>query len=79
MIAAAVEEQGATTQEISRNVQQAANGTQDVNTNILSVSRASEQAGQATSKLLDAANGLSSQSDRLKSEVQSFLGSLHAA
>jgi methyl-accepting chemotaxis protein len=60
-------------------VQQATNGTRDVNNNILSVSRASEQAGQATAKLLNAANGLSSQSDRLKSEVDSFLGSLHAA
>jgi methyl-accepting chemotaxis protein len=78
-IAAAVDQQGTATREIAGNVQQAANGTRDVNTNILSVSRASEQAGQATSKLLDAANGLSSQSDRLKSEVESFLGSLHAA
>ena len=78
-IAAAVDQQGAATREIAGNVQQAANGTRDVNDNILSVSRASEQAGQATSKLLDAANGLSSQSDRLKSEVGSFLGSLHAA
>ena len=32
-----------------------------------------------TSRLLDAANGLSSQSDQLKSEVDSFLGSLHVA
>jgi len=78
-IAAAVDQQGTATREIAGNVQQAANGTRDVNTNILSVSRASEQAGQATSKLLEAANGLSSQSDRLKSEVESFLGSLHAA
>jgi methyl-accepting chemotaxis protein len=33
----------------------------------------------AASSLLDAANGLSSQSERLKSEVNGFLGSLHAA
>jgi methyl-accepting chemotaxis protein len=78
-IAAAVDQQGAATREIAGNVQQAANGTRDVNNNILSVSRASEQASQATSKLLDAANGLSSQSERLKSEVDSFLGSLHVA
>ncbi|MBA2397226.1 MAG: chemotaxis protein [Bradyrhizobium sp.] len=78
-IAAAVDQQGAATREIAGNVQQAADGTRDVNNNILSVGRASEQAGQATSKLLDAANGLSSQSDRLKSEVGSFLGSLHVA
>ena len=78
-IAAAVDQQGAATREIAGNVQQAANGTRDVNGNILSVSRASEEAGRATSKLLDAANGLSSQSGRLKSEVDSFLGSLHVA
>jgi methyl-accepting chemotaxis protein len=78
-VAAAVDQQGAATREIAGNVQQAANGTRDVNGNILSVSRASEEAGRATSKLLDAANGLSSQSDQLKSEVDSFLGSLHVA
>jgi methyl-accepting chemotaxis protein len=78
-IAAAVDQQGAATREIAGNVQQAANGTRDVSGNILSVSRASEEAGRATSKLLNAANGLSSQSDRLKSEVKSFLGSLHVA
>jgi methyl-accepting chemotaxis protein len=78
-IAAAVDQQGTATREIAGNVQQAANGTKDVNDNILSVTRASDEAGRAASKMLDAANGLSSQSERLKSEVQSFLGSLHAA
>ncbi len=78
-IAAAVDQQGAATREIAGNVQQAADGTREVNDNILSVGRASEEAGRATSKLLDAANGLTSQSDRLKSEVDSFLGSLHVA
>jgi methyl-accepting chemotaxis protein len=78
-IAAAVDQQGAATKEIAGNVQQAANGTRDVNSNILSVSRASEVAAKATSKLLDAANGLSSQSERLKSEVATFVGSLHVA
>jgi methyl-accepting chemotaxis protein len=78
-IAAAVDQQGAATREIAGNVQQAANGTRDVNDNIAGVSRATEEAGKAASKLLDAANGLSSQSDRLKSEVEGFLGSLHVA
>jgi methyl-accepting chemotaxis protein len=78
-IAAAVEQQGAATKEIAGNVQRAAAGTSEVSNNIGSVSRAAEEAGAATTKLLDAANGLSSQSDRLKSEVGSFLGSLHAA
>jgi methyl-accepting chemotaxis protein len=78
-IAAAVDQQGAATREIAGNVQQAADGTREVNDNILSVGRASEETGRATSKLLDAADGLTSQSDRLKSEVGSFLGSLRVA
>ena len=78
-IATAVEQQGLATREISGNVQQAANGTRNVNNSILSVSRTSEEAGAAASRLLDAANGLSAQSERLKAEVGSFLGSLNAA
>jgi methyl-accepting chemotaxis protein len=78
-IAAAVDQQGAATREIAGNVQQAANGTRDVNNNILSVNRASEEAAKATLKLLDAASGLSSQSERLKSEVATFVGSLQVA
>jgi methyl-accepting chemotaxis protein len=34
---------------------------------------------KATSRLLEAATGLSSQSERLKTEVENFLGSLQAA
>jgi methyl-accepting chemotaxis protein len=78
-IATAVEQQGLATREISGNVQQAADGTRNVNNSIVSVSRTSEEAGQAASKLFEAANGLSSQSERLKAEVGSFLGSLNAA
>ncbi|HEY2246287.1 MAG TPA: methyl-accepting chemotaxis protein, partial [Bradyrhizobium sp.] len=78
-IAAAVEQQGAATREIAGNVQEAANGTAEVNDSILSVSRASDAAARATARMLEAANGLSAQSDQLKVEVQSFLGSLHAA
>jgi methyl-accepting chemotaxis protein len=78
-IAAAVDQQGAATREIAGNVQQAADGTRDVNNNIVGVSRATDEAGKAASRLLDAANGLSSQSERLKSEVEGFLGSLHVA
>jgi methyl-accepting chemotaxis protein len=78
-IAAAVEQQGAATREIAGNVLQAADGTKDVNANILSVSHASEESGRAAASLQEAANGLSSQSERLKSEVDGFLGSLRVA
>jgi methyl-accepting chemotaxis protein len=78
-IAAAVDQQGAATSEIAGNVQQAAVGTRDVSENIIAVTRASDEAHVAISRLLEAANGLTSQSTQLKSEVDSFLGSLRAA
>jgi methyl-accepting chemotaxis protein len=78
-IAAAVDQQGTATREIAGNVQRAADGTHQVNSNILSVNEASREAGDSVARLLDAANGLSSESNRLKAEVVSFLGSLQAA
>src|SRR6201996_518392 len=78
-IAGAVDQQGLATREIAGNVQQAASGTREVSSNIQNVTRASDEAGAAASRLLDAANGLSSQSDRLKAEVGGFIKSLVAA
>jgi methyl-accepting chemotaxis protein len=78
-IASAVDQQGQATREIAGNVQQAANGTREVSDNIQNVTRASDEAGVAASRLLDAANGLSSESERLKSEVGGFIASLIAA
>ncbi len=54
-IAAAVEEQGAATHEISRNVQQAAHGTQLVSANIVDVQRGATETGSASSQVLSAA------------------------
>ncbi|MBW7971716.1 methyl-accepting chemotaxis protein [Bradyrhizobium sp. BR 10289] len=78
-VAAAVEEQGAATQEISRNVQQAAHGTRRVSTNIGDVQRGASETGSASSQVLSAARSLSSDSNRLKQEVAKFLSSVHAA
>ena len=78
-IAAAVEEQGAATQEISRNVQQAANGTQQVSSNIADVQRGASETGSASAQVLTAAKSLSGESDRLKREVGKFLSSVRAA
>jgi methyl-accepting chemotaxis protein len=78
-IAAAVEEQGAATQEISRNVQQAAQGTQQVSANITDVQRGASETGSASSQVLSAAQMLSGDSNRLKSEVAKFLDSVRAA
>jgi len=78
-IAAAVEEQGAATQEISRNVQQAAIGTQEVSSNISSVQRGASETGSASSQVLSSAQSLSSESNRLKLEVDKFLATVRAA
>ena len=78
-IAAAVEEQGAATQEISRNVQQAARGTVQVSSNITDVQRGASETGLASSQVLSAAQSLSGESNRLKSEVGKFLTSVRAA
>ena len=78
-IAAAVEEQGAATQEISRNVQQAAQGTQQVSANITDVQHGASETGSASSQVLAAAQSLSGDSNRLKLEVGKFLTSVRAA
>jgi methyl-accepting chemotaxis protein len=78
-IAAAVEEQGAATQEIFRNVQQAAQGTQQVSSNITDVQRGASETGSASSQVLSAAKSLSSDSNLLKLEVGKFLSSVRAA
>lgn len=78
-VAAAVEEQGAATQEISRNVQQAALGTQDVSSNIVSVQRGASETGSASSQVLSSAQSLSIESNRLKAEVDKFLATVRAA
>ena len=78
-IAAAVEEQGAATQEISRNVQQAAQGTQQVSSHITDVQRGASETGAASSQLLASAQSLSTESNRLKLEMDKFLNSVRAA
>ena len=78
-IASAVEEQGAATQEISRNVQQASHGTQQVSSHITDVQRGASETGSASSLVHSAARSLSGESNRLKLEVGKFLNSVRAA
>lgn len=78
-IAAAVEEQGAATQEIVRNVAQAAVGTGDVTSNIAGVAGAAQETGAAASQVLASASELSRQSESLSIEVDRFLATVRAA
>lgn len=78
-IAAAVEEQGATTQEISRNVLEAAKGTAEVASNITEVNKGAAETGSASSQVLSSAKQLAAESQTLRREVDVFLSSVRAA
>ncbi|MDB5617290.1 methyl-accepting chemotaxis protein [Tardiphaga sp.] len=78
-IAAAVEEQGAATQEIARNVQQSAQLSTQVAHEVTEVNRGSAETGAASGQVLSAAQSLSIESSRLKSEVEKFLETVRAA
>jgi methyl-accepting chemotaxis protein len=79
MIASAMEQQGSATQMIARNVQQAAAGTTQVATNITEVNRGASETGSASAQVLSSAQDLSTESVRLKSEVEKFLAKVRAA
>ena len=78
-IASAVDEQGAATQEITRNIQQAAHGTTQVAGNITEVSSGAAKTGSGAAEVLVAARSLAEQSSRLRAEVHKFLGAVRAA
>jgi methyl-accepting chemotaxis protein len=78
-IASAVEEQIAATGEISRNVQQAANGTQEMTQNIVGVSDGAQQTGSAATQMLTAVGNLSKQGATLREKVDRFLADVRAA
>ncbi|HEY2135005.1 MAG TPA: methyl-accepting chemotaxis protein [Xanthobacteraceae bacterium] len=78
-IASAVQQQGAATDEIARNVQLASAGTTQVTGNIAGVSRAAVETGQAATEVLGAASDLSKQSELLRTQVQAFLSAIKAA
>jgi methyl-accepting chemotaxis protein len=78
-IAAAVEEQGAATGEIARNVSEAAKGTTVVAADIAGVKQGAGETGSASTQVLAAAADLASESNRLKAEVGKFLATVRAA
>ena len=72
-IAAAVEQQGAAAQEISRNVQEAASGTKDVSANIIAVKEAAVETGKSAGGVLEAAQELATQGEKLREEIERFV------
>ena len=78
-IAAAVEQQGAVTHEISQNTAHAAMGTRDVSLHIEGVDEAARATGDAAGSLLGLSNELENRSGDLQDEVKRFADHLRAA
>jgi methyl-accepting chemotaxis protein len=78
-IAAAVEVQGTATQNISRNVQQAAHGTAEVSRDISDVNRGARITSSSAGQVHGAAQTLLGESRRLTAEVDRFLTTVRAA
>lgn len=78
-IAQAIEARNSTTQEICRNAQGAAEGTSEVRHNIAGMSDAAQESSAASTQVTGAASELSTQSIRLKKEVEKFVSQVRAA
>ncbi len=77
-VASAVEQQGATTREIARNTQQAADGAAQVTGGIAKVSAASERTGEGAAEVLHMCGELGASTDTLEREVGEFVQSIRA-
>jgi methyl-accepting chemotaxis protein len=78
-IAAAVQQQGAATQEITRSTQFAAQGTKNVSDNITGVKAGADAAAVAADDVKRASETLETQSQQLGNQVTQFLGKIRAA
>jgi methyl-accepting chemotaxis protein len=78
-IAGAVEQQGGATQEIARNVQNVAQGTRAAAANIVEVNRGATETGAASEEVLKSAKALSTESTRLRNELDRFMSNIRAA
>ncbi|MDP3077417.1 methyl-accepting chemotaxis protein [Bradyrhizobium sp.] len=78
-IASAVEQQSSATQEISRSVQNVAQGTQRAAADIMQVNRGATETGSASEEVLNSARTLSSESTRLREELDRFMANIRAA
>jgi methyl-accepting chemotaxis protein len=78
-IAAAVEQQGAATREISLNVQQAAQGTQMVTETIGTVAESSRKTGDSADQAFRSVETMANDADRLRTDVERFLADVRVA
>jgi methyl-accepting chemotaxis protein len=78
-IASAVEQQSSATQEIARSVQNVAQGTHEAAANITQVNRGATETGSASEEVLNSAKTLSTESTRLRQELDRFMANIRAA
>jgi methyl-accepting chemotaxis protein len=78
-IASAVEQQSSATQEIARSVQNVAQGTHEAAANIVQVNRGATETGSASEEVLNSAKTLSTESTRLREELDRFMANIRAA
>jgi methyl-accepting chemotaxis protein len=79
VVAQAMNEQEKATHEIAGNVEQAALGVEDVTRVITDVADVAKGNGEAATEMLRAADGVMSQSQKLRQEVEGFLSGIRAA
>jgi len=78
-IASSVSQQGAATQEITRNTHEAAQRTRDVSENIAGVTNEADATGAAAQGVRVAAESLGQQAEKLRSQVDAFLTQIRVA
>lgn len=78
-IAAAVEEQGVATQEISRSVEEASQGTQNVSADISRVAEASQDMRQVTGTVQTEIDNLAARANDLNQAINVFVGKVRSA
>ncbi len=78
IIAAAVHEQGASTQEITRNVRSAASGAATMSAHVESVEAAVHQTGASADTVVDLAHDLDAMASAMRARVDEFAASLVA-
>ena len=78
-IASAVEQQGASTQEISSSIHRAAQGTSSVDTNIDHVTESISSTSEGARQVLDSSKVMVAETERLKSQISTFLDAVRAA
>jgi methyl-accepting chemotaxis protein len=78
-VAGAVEMQRKATEEIARNIHDAATGTREVADHIGDLSAAANETGASAGQVLNAASELARQQDLMRGEVEKFLTTIRAA